>query len=168
VSQEPVLFDTSLRDNVLFGVEQDVSEKQELALLEELKVKAHLDFVGKDGQIEWITRLGPRGSRLSGGQKQRVAIARAIARSPELLLMDEATSALDQVSEKLIQDSIDILLKSKECRAVVVVAHRLSTVVNSDLIIVVQDGHVVQTGTHQELIRQSDKTYAKLYAAGIH
>lgn len=168
VSQEPVLFDTSLRDNVLFGVERDVSDKEELELLEELRVKAYLDFVGNDGQIEWSTKLGPRGSRLSGGQKQRVAIARAIARRPELLLMDEATSALDQVSEKFIQDSINVLLNTRECRAVVVVAHRLSTVVNSDLIVVVQDGDVVQTGTHQELIKQSDKTYAKLYAAGIH
>jgi ABC-type multidrug transport system fused ATPase/permease subunit len=165
VGQEPVLFDMSLRENVLYGIESELSDKEQLDILEDVGQKAKLDFVESIGG--WETELGPRGSKLSGGQKQRVAIARAIAKRPELLLMDEATSALDSVSESVVQDAIEGLLKSKTCRAVVIIAHRLSTVVSSDLILVVQRGRVVQIGSHKELVSDSSGPYARLYNAGL-
>ena len=163
VGQEPVLFDISLRDNVLYGL-PEMSEAETLKLLEELRVKAHLDFVGDS--VQWDTVLGPKGSRLSGGQRQRVAIARALAKRPQVLLMDEATSALDSVSERLIQQSIDELV-TRDNIAVLVIAHRMSTVVSADRIVVIENGAVVQSGTHQSLVQASDGTYARLYQAGL-
>ena len=165
VGQEPVLFDQSLRENVLFGVDKELTQKEEEFLLETLAERARLDFVESVG--EWESNLGPRGSKLSGGQKQRVAIARAIAREPEILLMDEATSALDSVSESVVQDAVKGLLDSKTCRGVIVIAHRLSTVVNSDVIVVVQNGKVVQIGSHESLIKEEQGQYFKLYTAGL-
>lgn len=164
VGQEPVLFDMTLRENVLYGIERSLSEQEEEELLSALVVKANLDFV-KIGSVAWSTPLGPKGSRLSGGQKQRVAIARALAKNPELLLLDEATSALDSVSESLIQASIDDLVQGRSM-SVVVIAHRLSTVVNSDRICVLEKGTLVEQGTHAELL-DNGKSYAKLYLSGL-
>ena len=163
VSQEPVLFDMSLRENVLYGATLEKGETED-ELLEKIAKMARLDFVGKS--VEWDTKLGLKGSRLSGGQRQRVAIARAMAKRPQLLLMDEATSALDSVSESLIQESIEAMVSGSSCRAVVVIAHRLSTVVHSDSIIVIENGIATQQGSHAELVQMKDLTYAKLYHAG--
>jgi ABC-type multidrug transport system fused ATPase/permease subunit len=161
VGQEPVLFDLSLRDNVLYGIDREMDTDEETRVLTDLKEKARLDFLESIGG--WITGLGPRGSKLSGGQKQRVAIARAIARNPELLLMDEATSAYDSVSESVVQEAVDGLLKSKTCRGVITIGHRMSTVVGADLIVVVQTDQAVQIGTNESLLKDSEGVYAKLY-----
>ena len=163
VGQEPVLFDMSLRENVLYGVDRRLENQEEF--LSNIAKMARLDFVGKS--IDWDTSLGVKGSRLSGGQRQRVAIARAMAKQPQLLLMDEATSALDSVSEALIQESVESMVSESSCRGVVVIAHRLSTVVNADRIIVIENGLATQQGTHAELLREPGSTYSKLYTAGF-
>ena len=106
------------------------------------------------------TYLGEKGVRLSGGQKQRIAIARAILRNPPLLLLDEATSALDAESERLIQDALDILMQQ---RTTLIIAHRLATVMNADRILVMDEGGIVASGTHQQLIAEGG-LYARLAA----
>jgi len=161
VGQEPVLFDMSLEDNVLYGVVGDVKDRK--GMLNNLRVRANLDFVTTDA--DWSTSLGPRGSRISGGQKQRVAIARALAINPDILLLDEATSALDTVSEELVQRTVDDMIRAE--KSVVVIAHRLSTVVNADLIYVIAQGRVVETGTHASLIAQDNSLYKHLYFSGL-
>uniref|UniRef100_K3W849 ABC transporter domain-containing protein n=1 Tax=Globisporangium ultimum (strain ATCC 200006 / CBS 805.95 / DAOM BR144) TaxID=431595 RepID=K3W849_GLOUD len=107
------------------------------------------------------TDVGDRGAQVSGGQKQRIAIARAILRDPEVLLLDEATSALDNESERVVQESLDRLLASKQ-RTTIIVAHRLSTIRNADVIAVTQDGAIVEQGTHDELMRVPDGIYKLL------
>jgi ABC-type multidrug transport system fused ATPase/permease subunit len=160
VGQEPVLFDMSLRENVLYGVAaKNLSLEKERELLEDLRVKANLDFVKSDS--DWELVVGPRGGRLSGGQKQRVAIARAIAKDPDIFLFDEATSALDTVSESLIQNAVNSLVT----KTVVVIAHRLSTVVNSDIILVMETGKIVEHGSHEFLINRNS-LYTHLYRSG--
>jgi ABC-type multidrug transport system fused ATPase/permease subunit len=160
VGQEPVLFDMSLRENVLYGVgAKNLSPEKERELLEDLRIKANLDFVKSDS--DWDLVVGPRGGRLSGGQKQRVAIARAIAKDPDIFLFDEATSALDTVSESLIQNAVNSLVT----KTVVVIAHRLSTVVNSDIIFVMENGQIVEHGSHEFLINRNS-LYTHLYRSG--
>lgn len=164
VGQEPVLFDMSLRENVLYGIENPLDPITESALLEDIRVKANLDFVKT--RSDWENSVGPRGSRLSGGQKQRIAIARAIAKDPDMFLFDEATSALDTVSETLIQDSVDKIIASGS-KSVVVIAHRLSTVVNSDIIYVIERGRVAEQGTHASLMSNIHSLYSHLYRSGL-
>ncbi|XP_068345402.1 ABC transporter B family member 15-like isoform X1 [Pyrus communis] len=145
VSQEPTLFAGTIRENIVYGVSDKVDE---LEVVEAARAANAHDFIAglKDG---YDTSCGDRGVQLSGGQKQRIAIARAILRNPVVLLLDEATSALDSQSEKVVQDALERVMVG---RTSVVVAHRLSTIQNSDMIVVLDKGQVVEKGTHSSLL----------------
>jgi ATP-binding cassette, subfamily B, bacterial MsbA len=153
VTQETILFNDSIRANISYGL-LDVNEKD---LVEAAKIANAWEFIEKmpDG---FDTRIGERGTKLSGGQKQRVSIARAILKNPAILILDEATSALDTESERLVQEAIDNLLKS---RTVLVIAHRLSTITNADKIVVLDNGKIDAIGSHSELLKTSE-LYKKL------
>src|SRR5690606_14243528 len=153
--QEPMLFHRSLSDNIAYGKQQASREE----IIEAAK-KAHaFEFIQKlpDG---FSTLVGERGVKLSGGQSQRIAIARAILKNAPILVLDEATSALDSESEKLIQASLDELMNN---RTSIVIAHRLSTISKLDRIIVLDNGRVVEDGTHEELLRKKG-VYASLWS----
>ncbi|MBT5030979.1 MAG: ATP-binding cassette domain-containing protein [Proteobacteria bacterium] len=153
VSQEPVIFATSALENIRYG-KPDASDAQVRAAA----AAAHaLEFIEKLPQ-GFDSNLGERGVLLSGGQKQRIAIARAILRDPVVLLLDEATSALDAESERLVQQALERLMKD---RTTLVIAHRLATVKKADRIIVISDGEIIDSGTHNELIKQRG-LYAQL------
>ncbi len=146
VSQEPVLFNDTIRNNIaLGGNTNDINAIQDAA-----KVANAIDFIVKKEQ-GFETIVGDRGSKLSGGEKQRITIARAIFKNPPILILDEATSSLDTVSERQVQEAIDNLMKN---RTSIVIAHRLSTVQNADEIIVLEQGEIRERGTHSELISQ--------------
>lgn len=155
VPQETVLFNASVKDNILYG-RLDADDKEIYAAA---KAANALEFIEKLPQ-GFDTLVGERGSSLSGGQRQRISIARAILKDPKILILDEATSALDTESEKLVQDALERLMKG---RTAFVIAHRLSTIKNADLIIVLQNGAIVEQGSHEELIRQ-DGLYNYLYS----
>ncbi|KAF9134279.1 Multidrug resistance protein 1 [Mortierella sp. 14UC] len=146
VGQEPVLFDMSIKDNILYGLPDGDGTQEQVE--EAAKLSNIHNFVMSlpDG---YNTSVGDKGSQLSGGQKQRIAIARALIRNPKILLLDEATSALDSESEKLVQEALD---KARYGRTTIVIAHRLSTVQDADLILVVKDGAIVESGRHYELV----------------
>ncbi|XP_059664692.1 ABC transporter B family member 9 isoform X1 [Cornus florida] len=154
VGQEPVLFATSIRENIAYGKENATDEEIRTAI--ELANAAK--FIDKLPE-RLNTMVGEHGIALSGGQKQRIAIARAILKNPKILLLDEATSALDAESERIVQDA---LVKIMSNRTTVVVAHRLTTVRNADMIAVVQTGKLVEQGTHAELIKDPDGAYSQL------
>ena len=156
VGQEPVLFDASMEENVRYGNESATVEQ-----IESVAIQAKLDFVNADN-VQWTTNLGPKGALLSGGQKQRTAIARALIRNPQILLLDEATSALDSASEAVVQKAIDAATVG---RTTFVIAHRLSTIEDADLILVIADGQVVESGTHSALLAQHNMYYS-LYRKG--
>ncbi len=156
VSQEPTLFASSIRDNIMYGKPDSTQEEIEAAAM---VANAHT-FI-KALPMGYDTLCGEKGTQLSGGQKQRIAIARAILRNPKILLLDEATSALDTESEKLVQEALDNVKVEK---TTVVVAHRLSTIINADAIAVVQQGAIVELGTHDELIKDNLGAYATLIA----
>jgi ATP-binding cassette subfamily B (MDR/TAP) protein 1 len=145
VSQEPTLFGGTIRENITYGASNDINEGEIIAAAK--AANAH-DFISglNDGYATWC---GDRGLQLSGGQKQRIAIARAILKNPSVLLLDEATSALDSQSEKVVQDALERVMVG---RTSVVVAHRLSTIQNCDTIAVLEQGKVVETGTHSALL----------------
>ncbi|KAF9928630.1 Multidrug resistance protein 1 [Linnemannia zychae] len=147
VGQEPVLFDTSIKDNILYGLPDNVEGTMEQ--VEEAARLANIHNFVLSLPQGYDTRVGDKGSQLSGGQKQRIAIARALIRKPRVLLLDEATSALDSESEKLVQEALD---KARAGRTTIVIAHRLSTIQDADLILVVKDGTIVESGRHYELI----------------
>ncbi|KAI6574808.1 GTPase-activating protein [Pyricularia oryzae] len=153
VSQEPTLYQGTVRENILLGSQdRDVSEEAVVAACKEANIH---DFIQSlpDG---YDTQVGSRGSMLSGGQKQRVAIARALIRNPRVLLLDESTSALDSESERVVQAALDAAAKG---RTTIAVAHRLSTVQKAHVIFVLDQGRVVESGTHQELMRSKGYYY---------
>lgn len=156
VSQHPILFNTSFSENIAFGV--DVPD---MALVENAAriANAH-DFI-HETENGYENTVGESGNKLSGGQRQRVSIARAIMANPPILILDEATSALDTESERLVQDAILKLMKN---RTSIVIAHRLSTIQHADVIVVIDDGRIVETGTHADLIGKKDGFYQKLHS----
>ena len=146
VSQETFIFNTSVFNNIAYGIPGISFEEVEQAA----KLANALDFI-QDMPEKWETQLGDRGTRLSGGQRQRIAIARALLRDPEILILDEATSALDTISEKLIQDSLE---KLSAGRTVISIAHRLSTIMKADKVIVIEAGQIVEQGTYRNLLNK--------------
>ncbi|XP_075685519.1 bile salt export pump-like [Rhinoderma darwinii] len=159
VSQEPVLFDCSIADNIKYG---DNSKKLTMDQVIEAAKKAQLHEFVMGLPDKYDTNVGAHGSQLSRGQKQRIAIARAIIRDPKILLLDEATSALDTESEKTVQAALD---RAREGRTCIVIAHRLSTIQNSNIIAVMSQGIVIEKGNHDELMEKKG-AYYKLVTTG--
>jgi ATP-binding cassette, subfamily B, bacterial MsbA len=156
VSQQPILFNNSFEQNIAFGVEEHSMEQVEYAAN---IANAHEFIMETENGYESV--VGESGNKLSGGQRQRISIARAIMANPPVLILDEATSALDTESERLVQDSIIKLMKN---RTSLVIAHRLSTILHADLIVVMDEGRIVETGTHTELMEKKDGFYKKLHS----
>ena len=154
VNQEAILFNASFKDNIRFG-KTDATDEE---IANAAKIANAYDFIMKS-EHGFDTGIGDRGGRLSGGQRQRVSIARAILKNPPILILDEATSALDTESERLVQDALEKLMKT---RTTVAVAHRLSTIKHADEICVMHEGRIVERGTHDELIGK-DGYYKKLH-----
>ena len=154
VNQDAILFNDTFYNNITFGVEHATMEQVEAAA----RIANAHEFIMATPE-GYQTTIGDRGSRLSGGQRQRISIARAILKNPPILILDEATSALDTESEKQVQEALDNLMKN---RTTLVVAHRLSTIKNADVICVMQDGRIVEQGTHEELYAMNGY-YTKLW-----
>ena len=154
VNQEAILFNDSFRNNIAFGVDNATQQQIE----EAARIANAYEFITQSEQ-GFDTNIGDRGGRLSGGQRQRVSIARAILKNPPILILDEATSALDTESERLVQDALERLMKT---RTTVAIAHRLSTIKNADEIVVLHEGRIVERGSHDELL-QIDGYYKKLH-----
>ncbi|KAJ8553070.1 hypothetical protein K7X08_020463 [Anisodus acutangulus] len=154
VSQEPVLFTASIKENIVYG-KHDATAEEIKAAVELANAAKFIDKLpqGLD------TMVGEHGTQLSGGQKQRIAIARAILKDPRILLLDEATSALDAESERVVQEALDRIMVN---RTTIVVAHRLSTIRNADMIAVIHRGKVVEKGTHSELLKDPEGAYSQL------
>ncbi|ANM58012.1 P-glycoprotein 10 [Arabidopsis thaliana] len=154
VNQEPVLFATTIRENIMYGKDDATSEE----ITNAAKLSEAISFINNLPE-GFETQVGERGIQLSGGQKQRISISRAIVKNPSILLLDEATSALDAESEKIVQEALDRVMVG---RTTVVVAHRLSTVRNADIIAVVGGGKIIESGSHDELISNPDGAYSSL------
>ena len=154
VQQEPALFATSIYENILYGKE-GATESEVIGAAKHANAHSFISALPEG----YLTKVGERGVQLSGGQRQRVAIARAVLKNPEILLLDEATSALDVESERIVQQALDRLMKN---RTTVMVAHRLSTIKNADQISVIQDGKIIEQGTHSTLIENNSGPYYKL------
>lgn len=155
VSQQAILFNDSFKNNIAFAVNEVVDED----VIKAASIANAHEFV-LDSSEGYETLVGEGGNKLSGGQRQRISIARAVMANPPILILDEATSALDTESERLVQDAMEKLMKN---RTSIVIAHRLSTIQHADMIVVVEDGRIVETGKHEELLKISDGIYSKLY-----
>ena len=150
-----MLFSTTVMENIRYG-RLDATDEE---IIEASKAANADEFI-QELPEGYNTKIGERGLNLSGGQRQRLAIARAILKNPRVLILDEATSALDTESEKIVQDALDKLMVG---RTSFVIAHRLSTIFNADQIFVVENGHVIEHGTHEELLAK-DGLYSNLYS----
>ncbi len=176
VSQEPTLFARSIKRNIIFGLEGTENEPTMQEIKEAARLANAASFI-ESLPMKYETDVGERGVQLSGGQKQRIAIARALVRRPKVLLLDEATSALDAESEAMVQEAIDNMISNGRSRGmngvnessmtVIIVAHRLSTVQNADIIFVVESGKVVESGSHHDLMQNADGPYANLISRQI-
>lgn len=155
VNQDPILFNDSIYNNIAFGRPDATYEE----VVQAAKIANAYDFI-MESKWGFDTNIGEKGSKLSGGQRQRVSIARAVLTNAPILIFDEATSSLDSESEKLVQDAINNLIASKTA---IVIAHRLSTVVKADKIIVLKDGEIIESGTHKELIDNPHGFYRYLF-----
>ncbi|KAI8986244.1 multidrug resistance protein 1 [Trametes punicea] len=166
VSQEPTLFATTIKGNVAHGLintpYEHASEEEKFKLIKEACIKANADGFISKLPLGYDTMVGERGFLLSGGQKQRIAIARAIVSDPRILLLDEATSALDTQSEGIVQNALD---KAAHGRTTITIAHRLSTIKDADCIYVMGNGVILESGTHEELLRDENGPYARLVQA---
>jgi ABC-type multidrug transport system fused ATPase/permease subunit len=159
VLQDVALFNDTIGDNIGFArPDATMDEIQAAARM------AHADSFISKLPDRYETRVGERGVKLSGGEKQRVAIARALLRDPGLIILDEATSALDSESERLVQDGLQKLMQG---RTSIVIAHRFSTIVNADKIVVMQGGRIIETGDHGSLVQMRDGLYARLHALQV-
>ncbi|XP_055387506.1 multidrug resistance protein homolog 49-like [Condylostylus longicornis] len=156
VSQEPVLFDKTIAENIAYG---DNFKDIPMAEIIECAKKANIHEFISNLPLGYETSLGNKGAQLSGGQKQRIAIARALVRNPKILILDEATSALDMQSERIVQDALDAASAGRTC---ITIAHRLTTIQDSDVIIVIKNGVIIEKGTHDELMRM-EGMYSELY-----
>ena len=154
VNQEAILFNDTFYNNITFGVENATMEQ----VIEAAKIANAHEFI-MESEHGYDTMIGDRGGRLSGGQRQRVSIARAILKNPPILILDEATSALDTESERLVQEALERLMKS---RTTIAIAHRLSTIKNASKIYVLYEGEIVEYGQHDELIAKNGY-YKRLY-----
>ncbi|KAM8967104.1 ATP-binding cassette sub-family B member 5-like [Pelodytes ibericus] len=161
VSQEPVLFDCSIAENIAYG---DNSRTVSTDEIQRAAKAANIHSFIEELPEKYDTRVGGKGTQLSGGQKQRIAIARALIRAPKLLLLDEATSALDNESEKIVQQALD---QAREGRTCIMIAHRLSTVQNADIIVVMKNGKIIELGNHQELLAHRAAYYQLVNAQTI-
>ena len=155
VNQTPILFNDTIRNNITFGMERAVSDEEIRTAAEAANATEFIDQLPEG--LEY--NIGDGGSKLSGGQRQRLSIARALLKDSPILILDEATSALDNVSEQLVQEAIQRLVSD---RTTIVIAHRLSTIMHADLICVMQEGQIVEQGTHEELLERGG-IYAHLY-----
>uniref|UniRef100_A0A7M4G190 Multidrug resistance protein 1-like n=1 Tax=Crocodylus porosus TaxID=8502 RepID=A0A7M4G190_CROPO len=162
VSQEPILFDCSIAENIQYGDNSRVVSQEEVV---EAAKAANIHTFIENLPEKYNTRVGDKGAQLSGGQKQRIAIARALVRKPAVLLLDEATSALDTESEKIVQKALDDARQGRTC---IVIAHRLTTVQNADIIAVIQNGKVVEQGTHSQLFAKEGHYYELVNAQVSH
>ena len=153
VTQDSILFNDSVLNNLLIG-NADATEQE---VIEAAKIANAHDFI-ITLPLGYKTNIGDQGNKLSGGQKQRLSIARAVLKNPPIMVLDEATSALDTESEKLVQEALENLMNN---RTSLVIAHRLSTIQKANKIVVMQDGRIIEMGTHEDLIKNKS-TYKKL------
>uniref|UniRef100_A0A6I8SWM3 ATP-binding cassette sub-family B member 5 n=1 Tax=Xenopus tropicalis TaxID=8364 RepID=A0A6I8SWM3_XENTR len=161
VSQEPVLFDCSIAENIAYG---DNSRTVSMDEIQSAAKAANIHSFIQGLPLKYETLVGAKGTQLSGGQKQRIAIARALIRAPKILLLDEATSALDNESEKVVQQALDQARKGRTC---ILIAHRLTTVQNADIIVVMNKGKIIEHGSHQELLGKHGAYYDLVNAQAI-
>eukprot|EP00079_Xenopus_tropicalis_P036309 XP_017950080.1 PREDICTED: ATP-binding cassette sub-family B member 5 isoform X5 [Xenopus tropicalis] len=161
VSQEPVLFDCSIAENIAYG---DNSRTVSMDEIQSAAKAANIHSFIEGLPLKYETLVGAKGTQLSGGQKQRIAIARALIRAPKILLLDEATSALDNESEKVVQQALDEARKGRTC---ILIAHRLTTVQNADIIVVMNKGKIIEHGSHQELLAKCGAYYDLVNAQAI-